>query len=381
MQTRNSRPHFFTQSTVAVVLILLICLATSITVQAQKKPPILTDKKISAYDVEAIKTLATAAADTTNPGAAKLARNKLIAITVEQVDTAFNDYRTKSRKRTDLLNFLFDFLEIGASSAISIVGGARPKALIGEGLSLFQGSRSAFNKDFRFMEKQILFDKMVALRSQKLAAIYRKLNDEVLQYPWEQARSELRDYFFAGTIDEALSGLSRETGAQAQSAEADLRTAKINAGIQVEVSAAQMSAHAAYQALIAPIVAGFDAQQKIIDVENEKPAAQRVQATIDNATAEQNKLTAKLKTVFVKVSENPILRPILPKIAESRPGNTLSDSQKQRIAGSLQNALENKGDFDDYLRVLQNLRGLVVDMLPTNPAPNDEFRKLLEANQ
>src|SRR5258708_9852192 len=166
----------------ATVWMLLVCfclLATS-TVRAQKKPPILSDSDISAFNKTEIQTLQRDAGDVGNPGKAKLARNKLIAIGVEQVDAAFNDYRKKSRKRADTLNFLFDFLEIGATSAVSFTkGGLRAKSLIGEGLSLFKNARSAFNKDFKFLERQLLFDKIVAKRSKTLKGIYDKVNSDV----------------------------------------------------------------------------------------------------------------------------------------------------------------------------------------------------------
>lgn len=208
-------------SGLTAALCLLLMLAASMEVKAQKTPPILGDKDSSAFHQDIVQLQKDAAANTE---AGKLARNKLIAIGVEQIDTVFHEYRKKSRKRSNLLNFLFDFLEIGASSAISIVNGERGKTLIGEGLSLFQGSRSAFNKDFRFLERQILFDKMVAKRSQKLTSIYQKLNENTVTFTWEQARGELREYFFAGTMDEALSALSRETGAEATAAIQELKT-------------------------------------------------------------------------------------------------------------------------------------------------------------
>lgn len=232
MQAGNSRPRLLCRSSVIVPLCLLTCLTSFINVRAQKTPPILKDDESSAFNRERIKTLQ-ATAIGANTEDARLARNKLIAITVEQVDTAFNDYRKKSRKRTDTLSFLFDFLEIGASSAISIIRGERAKTLVGEGLSLFQGSRSAFNKDFRFLERQILFDKMVAKRSQKLTDIYKKLDEDTATYSWEQARVELREYFFAGTIDEALSSLSRDTGTEATQSIKEL--AKVTPG-QYETS-------------------------------------------------------------------------------------------------------------------------------------------------
>jgi len=231
MQVGNLRPLELARLRFIVALCMLIFISGT-TIRAQKTPPILKDNESSAFNREQIKVLRDRAI-AGNTDDARLARNRLIAVTVEQVDTAFNDYRKKSRKRTDALSFLFDFLEIGASSAISIMNGERGKTLVGEGLSLFQGSRAAFNKDFRFLERQILFDKMVADRSLKLTEIYKKLGLDTNAYSWEQARQELREYFFAGTIDEALSSLSRDTGTEAT--EAIKTLAKVTPG-QVELS-------------------------------------------------------------------------------------------------------------------------------------------------
>lgn len=360
MQAGNSRPRFFASSSVIVALSLLACLAASVRVQAQKKPPILTDHDISAFSKKAIEDLQTHAADVTHPGEAKLARNKLVAITVEQIDTAFNDFRTKSRKRTDTLSFLFDFLEIGASSAISIVGGSRPKALIGEGLSLFQGSRSAFNKDFRFLERQILFNKMVAKRSDKLTAIYKKLDETVEEYPWEQARSELRDYFFAGTIDEALTSLNVDTGAQAQTAEAALIEAKKAAGIAGVVTPAAVKADT-------------DAATRIDALRAASNAAQ--------TPADKAKVLDKMKAIFLAADDSSILHPFMSTISQSSPGMTIGDEQRQRIEDSIKKARDKTGSFDDYFRVLSNLRLAVVRIVDTNPIPNNELQRILTANQ
>lgn len=388
-------------------LLVCVCLLATSTVQAQKKPPILSDSDISAFSKTEILTLKRDAGDVANPGKAKLARNKLIAIGVEQVDAAFNDYRKKSRKRHDLLQFLFDFLEIGASSAINIINGSeRAREVIAEGLSFFQGSRAAFNRDFKFLERQILFDKMVAKRSEKLTAIYAKLNNEAGEYPWEQARSELRDYFYAGTMDEALSSLSVDTGAEAKKNLEDLAIAKREAGIVGAVSEEQKSAHKAFEAVIKPIVDkntaeaarlqkaldDITAAQKQIDDENAKPPADRVQPNIDKATAaktaaegerdkakaEQAKLLERMKSIFGKIADNPILTPLLPKIST---GRGIQPAQKEKIEASLQKAREGNGSFDDYNRVLGNLRRLVVDMINNDPRPNDELHKLLVANQ
>jgi len=407
MGTRISSHRRAVSHAAVVTLLVSICLLFASTVRAQKKPPILTDKTISAFNIGEIERLQTAAAERSKPEEAMLARNKLIAITVEQIDTAFNEYRTKSRKQTDRLNFLFDFLEIGASSAISIVKGTlRAKSMIGEGLSLFQGTRSAFNKDFRFLEKQILFDKMVAKRSAKLAAIYNKFNQDVVEYPWEQARSELRDYFFAGTIDEALSSLSRDTGAEAVTAEEALIRAKEEAGIVGKVTKLEFDADAAFTKIINPITTANENAEKSLNKANEdiaaaektikdekaKPAAEQVPATITaaeqaKATAETAKTAAtqaktkqldKMKAIYNQVADNPTLAPMLTTIST---GKGIQPRQRQKIEDSLKNASENNGSFDDYQRILGNLRRVVVALVNKDPRPNEEFQKILVANQ
>jgi hypothetical protein len=327
-------------------LMVCVCLLATSTVQAQKVPPIFKDSTTSAFDPQAIRDLETKAGGI-DPVAAQVARNKLIAIGVEQVDAAFNDYRKKSRKRHDLLQFIFDFLEIGASSAINIInGGERAREVIAEGLSLFQGSRAAFNRDFKFLERQILFDKMVAKRSQKLTEIYAKLNKGIGEYPWEQARSELRGYFYAGTIDEALSSLSVDTGAEAKSSQKELEVAQRNAGILVAVTEAQRTADQ-----------GFSVLDNLVTNPNQAQALAKIKA-IYGAVAQDAELKRRLSTLADDVK--------------------LDSGDKEAIATALQRIKQNTGTFQDYRLILGELRRQVVNLIPTDPRPNDAFQKILK---
>jgi len=77
------------------------------------------------------------------------------------------------------------------------------------------------------METQILFNKMVTNRAKTLGLIYKKLNDDTNSYPWERARVDLKNYFFAGTFDDALNSLTIDTGAEASDATKDVQGLKI----------------------------------------------------------------------------------------------------------------------------------------------------------
>lgn len=232
MRIRTSAPL-----TNAIVVCLSLCLLSGGVVQAQKAPSIFkTDKEAStsATNMAYINSLESAYTNAATPEDKKLIRNRLIYIGVEQIDTVFNDYRKKSRKRNDLLQFLFDFLEIGISTTIGVINGERAKSVLAEVLTGFKGSRTAANKNFHLMETQILFNKMVSNRAKTLGVIYQKLNEDVISYPWERARTDLKSYFFAGTFDDALNSLSIDTGAEASEAVKTMQELKIKTTADVE---------------------------------------------------------------------------------------------------------------------------------------------------
>lgn len=220
----------FASLTTPIVLCLCVCLLATSVVQAQKTPKIFTTEQANSTastNLSYVNALEGEYRNATDPVEKKLLRNRLIYIGVEQIDTEFNAFRKNSRKRNDLLQFLFDFLEIGVSTTISVINGERAKTVLAEALTGFKGTRTAVNKNFRLMETQILFNKMVANRAKRLELIYGKLNQDSDSYPWERARTELKDYFYAGTIDEALNSLSIDTGAEATVATAKVERLKI----------------------------------------------------------------------------------------------------------------------------------------------------------
>jgi len=211
------------------ISVLCVIQFTAGSVQAQKQPPLL--KGEAEAEKGYVQNLLNQY-QSGDPDQAKLARNKLIYTGVEQIDVVFNQYRKNSRKRNDLLQFLFDFLEIGMSSTAAVINGERAKTVLNEVLTGFKGTHTAANKDFRLLEAQIVFNKMVANRAKVLKGIYDNLNAEVRTYPWEKARTDLRNYFFAGTMDDALSSLNVDTGAEANEAV----KAKDDAAVELRIS-------------------------------------------------------------------------------------------------------------------------------------------------
>ena len=256
------------------------------------------------------------------------------------------------------------------------MGGSRSKTLVGEGLSLFQGSRSAFNKDFRFLERQILFDKMVANRSDKLTAIYAKLNQNTLEYPWEQARSELRDYFFAGTIDEALSSLSRDTGAEAQTAEATLTEAKRAAGIVGAPTIDAVNESKANFALVRSITkVGISADRGLTE-ERKKAAAAQDKTKIAEMEKTKKDVLDDWRALFDVIQADTKLKPLLDQIP--RVYSEGDPQQKQNLEDMLTRVKENKNpSLTDYDSIALKLSDLISESLSTDPSLAGRLKTIL----
>lgn len=411
MQAKSLGFRSFIHFTTLTVLGLCLCLLSSTAVRAQKTPSIFKTeggdkgRSTSATNMDYINGLEAQykSLESTDKEKAKIIRNKLIFIAVEQVDTEFNNYRKQSRKRTDLLQFIFDFLEVGASVAIAVTNGERAKEVIAEALTGFKGARTSFTKTFRLLEMQILFNKMVTNRSQRLSAIYNKLNDDVLSYPWERARTELRDYFFAGTIDDALSSLNIGTGAEASDSEEELEAIKERAGIVGAPTREQITASSTSAKTIDALSAiNRDATKRAADADKRITLAEariveanktnpptadlapaqtektNAQAAKKTATDDQSNVLAKMKKIYEEVEADPTLSPLLDKLAE---GRGIQPTQSARIRDSLSKIKEGTATFTDYQRILLQLNRAVVDIMPTDPTPNEQYQKILEANK
>lgn len=413
--------------TTVTLLCFCILWVNTARVCAQKAPSIFKtengdkDKSTSATNMAYINSLESEykTAETSDKEKAKLIRNKLIHIGVEQVDTVFGDYRKKSRKRNDLIQFLFDFLEIGASTAIAITNGERAKSVIAEALTGFKGARTAANKGLRLLENQILFNKMVSNRALKLAAIYDKLNQDVVSYPWERARSELGGYFIAGTIDDALNSLSIATGSEAKDSETELKAIMKRAGVltapsEEEVRNSRATADAidaladAYANADATVTDSdnkiADANKRIADAdktiadENGKPnpdSAKIAQANQDKTKAGADKtqaVTAKeaatkardtalsnLKGTYEAIAGDAALSPLLDGIPDLDPG--YSADFKARLKESLKRLKEKKATTEDYALIMLQVGKAVRLNLAKDPTLNKRLQTILKVNK
>ena len=214
---------------IPIVLALTVCTSSVNSVCAQDRPIGLhSDTELSAANKSEYTRIANLYKGETRTNLRKEWRNQLISLTIAQTDLNFISYQKKKRHRRAILDTLFDILEIGAATAITITNGERARTIISEGLGFLQLSRQSVNKNFSLKETQILFNKMVAKRAETQAAILRKFGQEDSQYSFATAMIDLIAYYRAGTIDGALDHLGIDTGAEAQAALEVLENVKLS---------------------------------------------------------------------------------------------------------------------------------------------------------
>jgi hypothetical protein len=83
----------------------------------------------------------------------------------------------------------------------------------------------------------------------------------------------------------------------------------------------------------------------------------------------------KIKAIYGAVAQDAELKRLLPNLANDV---KLDPDDKEAIGASLQRIKDNNGAFQDYRLILGELRRQVINLIPTDPRPNDAFQKILK---
>lgn len=289
-------------------------------------------------------------------------RNRLIAMTISQIDLNFGFYQRNRRIQRNLFATVVDILEIGASTAISITGGARSKALIGEGLTFVQGSRDKINKNLRLQEQQIFFNKMIEKRADVQKRILGRLNNSIVDYPFELAYVDLVDYYEAGTMSSALADLAADTGSSASDAQNQLRKAKENAGVAGKLTEDERTQQIENFRKIESM------RQAFIDAEDaNNPSA---------LTAKQKEVIKTYRLIYNQIQADDSLREISDKLPD-RYTKPTDQTTKARITKIVKDLGENKEVSDlDYDFYLLQMSGAVKGKIA-----NQTLAEILETNK
>jgi hypothetical protein len=182
-------------------------------------------------DIDALKVkfaTATSITDYYSQPETKDRRNEFIAGRLVLYDLAYVDWVSRFRFGRAAESTILDTATLGIDQAITLIGGARTKEVLGAIGAAITGTRSSYEKNF-FDEQAAgaITAQMNAERKAALIPIMAGTQASIDDYPLTAALVDLTNYQYSGTIDGALAGINREAGikeAKAEDALAEFRS-------------------------------------------------------------------------------------------------------------------------------------------------------------
>jgi hypothetical protein len=159
----------------------------------------------------------------------------------EQIELVYREYELSLAVNRARFDTGSDIVELGLAGAVAAVGGESLKTILGIALSGAQGTRLSISKNY-FREKttEIIITAMRGSRQDKLNQIIGKMEIPAEKYTFEEARADLVEFFYAGTLQGALQTLAADSGKKDADAKLDeksnteQRIEKIAAASEVE---------------------------------------------------------------------------------------------------------------------------------------------------
>lgn len=181
------------------------------------------DSVNGTYTLDQYNTDLTAYASATGDAQAVL-RNKMAYGVMAEIDYVYRNYEVSLFMNQSTFNVLADTLQLGLATATTITNGERAKTVLGAVLTGVTGTTLSIDKNFfRQQTVQALISSMQANRDRIKALIIQRLDtQDTATYPYQAVRSDLINYFFAGTLPAALQQLHQVAGTNAETQRAVL---------------------------------------------------------------------------------------------------------------------------------------------------------------
>lgn len=162
----------------------------------------------------------------TDPARKKLIRNQIIYSDIAQVDLNFNAFKIDLNNQVNTINVSADFISLALAGLGATTGNVGTKAALAAASAGVIGANAAFDKEVLYQKTVVaLITEMEAQRSQVFARIIVETNRDVTQYPLELASKDLQDYYQAGTLVNAIAGVSKSASENAQNGAKAVETA------------------------------------------------------------------------------------------------------------------------------------------------------------
>ncbi len=376
-----------------LLLIPIVLFSTGCPNYKPKTPAVLANNVIK-YEVnkfaDDLDEYYSAIDDTTpaNIPQATIYRDRVIEHLKRAIDGDYHDFENQLFTRRATTNSILDMVEYGAHAASIVTHGEQAKTVISTLLTAFRGGRKSIDENF-FKEQTtgIIISQMQSSRARIEANIRKSMQGDASKYSLDAALGDLVNYFYAGTLQTAVTELAQQTGQNAinEKINAATESDKLRAGIQGAATIEQIEVATANISKLEGLAERFEAATKDIsdaDKDLANPAvADKTPATNKKiaATEAQTLAIDQMKKVYQLVESDALLKPLLNKIVDKY-GNDSPDLKKR-----IQDSLKRLNDKDpnhpatgeDYELILQLLGGVVVANLPTQPALRDHWKSVL----
>ena len=179
-------------------------------VPASISTPIYKDSQF-AGDVQKYREATDPANPKPDPTTAKAYRDRIVYGLMADIEYLFRDYESRLFIDSAKFNIGGDFLELGLSTAATLGNGARTKTILSALGAAVTGNRISIDKNFF---RQRTFEALVNAMESRRSAMEKRILDQIIKsvdlYPFEAAIKDLREYFFAGTLEGGLTELQQQ---------------------------------------------------------------------------------------------------------------------------------------------------------------------------
>ena len=150
------------------------------------------------------------------PGTGEIIRNRVIYGLMADIEYSYRTYEGNLFIDSGKFNVGSDILELGLATAGTLAGANYTKTLLSTILSASAGARLSVGKNF-FREKAVeaVINGMQARRNRVESIILGQLAKPVKEYPLEIGIKDVREFFFAGTLEGGLTEMSQQSAATA----------------------------------------------------------------------------------------------------------------------------------------------------------------------
>lgn len=167
--------------------------------------PVYDAKNVDLYNKETV------------PATKKALRDQLVYGLMADIEYLYRDYASNLFINNARFSVAADFFELGLSTAATLGNGARTKSILSALGTGVAGEHISIDKNyFRQRTIESIINAMEARRSAVEKRIIQQLQKGVDVYPYESALKDLREYFFAGTLEGGLTEIQQQTAAAAK---------------------------------------------------------------------------------------------------------------------------------------------------------------------